>query len=350
VSLPIGPALRQVFGETLAGLADGDPRLLLLDGDVGSSTGGAIFEAAHPDQYLQTGIAEQNMLGMAAGLATVGFRPYVSTFACFAVARALDSIRVLIAQPELDVKIIGGYAGLLTGMTGKTHQMLDDLAIMRTLPHMIVLAPADQNEARQAIHAIAATSGPAYMQITREQSGVLFGSDYHFRIGAAVLVQEGSDVTLISTGVQTTRVYDAAQLLAGRGITARVLHVPTVKPIDEAAIVAAAQATGFVVTIEEQSVLGGLGGAVTEVLSERHPVPVARLGMLDCYGESGPNEQLLEKYRLSAATVAQDVEALLWRSADRQRNVGTAAGGEEAPFGAARRPLRASNQTRVVRR
>jgi transketolase len=311
VALAAGPALRQVFGETVAELAREDPRILLLDGDLGSSTGGYIFEAAHPSRYIQSGIAEQNMLAMAAGLATVGYQPYISTFSCFAVARALDSIRVLIAQPALDVKIMGGYAGLLTGMTGKTHQMLDDVAIMRTLPNMTVLAPADQTEAKQAIRAIAGISGPAYMQITREPSDVLFGAGYRFQLGRAVTVHDGSDVTLISTGVQTTRTYQAAEILAGRGIGAAVLHVPTIKPLDEAAVVAAAQASGLVITVEEQSVLGGLGGAVAEVLSDRFPVPVKRLGIRDRYGESGPNEQLLDKYRLSAARVAEDVEDLL---------------------------------------
>jgi transketolase len=311
VALAAGPALRQVFGETVAELAGEDPRILLLDGDLGSSTGGSIFEAAHPARYIQAGIAEQNMLGMAAGLATVGYQPYISTFSCFAVARALDSIRVLIAQPALDVKIMGGYAGLLTGMTGKTHQMFDDVAIMRTLPHMMVLAPADETEARQAIRAIAGVAGPAYMQITREPSDVLFGTDYRFQLGRAVTVHEGSDVAIISTGVQTTRAYQAAEILAGRGIGAAVLHVPTIKPLDEAAVIAAAQSSGLVITVEEQSVLGGLGGAVAEVLSDRCPVPVKRLGIRDRFGESGPNEQLLDKYRLSAARVAEDVEDLL---------------------------------------
>jgi transketolase len=309
--LPIGAALRQVFGETMAELAAEDSRILLLDGDVGSSTGGAIFEDAHPGQYIQAGIAEQNMLAMAAGLATVGLRPFVSTFSCFAVARALDSIRVLVAQPALDVKIMGGYAGLLTGMTGKTHQMFDDIAIMRTLPHMTVVAPADETEARLAIRAVAAIAGPVYMQITREPSPVLFDAGYRFQLGRAVTVRDGADTTLISTGVQTTRVFEAAEILAERGLDAQVLHVPTIKPLDGDAIVAAARSTGQVITIEEQSVLGGLGGAVAEVLSERYPVPVRRLGIRDCFGESGPNDQLLDKYRLSAARVAEDVEALL---------------------------------------
>jgi transketolase len=311
MSLRAGGALRQAFGETLAEMARQDPRILVLDGDVGSSTGAGIFEEAHPARYLQAGIAEQNMVAMAAGLATLGYQPYVSTFSCFAVARALDSIRVLISQPAMDVKIMGGYSGLLTGMTGKTHQMFNDIAIMRTLPNMAVIAPADENEARQAIRAIAGVAGPAYMQITREPSPLLFGTDYQFHLGRAVSVHEGTEAALISTGVQTTRVFQAAEKLARRGISVQVLHVPTIKPLDADAVVAAAQATGFVITIEEQSVLGGLGGAVAEILSDRFPVPVKRLGIGDCFGESGPNDQLLEKYRLSAARVAQDVETLL---------------------------------------
>ena len=314
--LPAGAALRQVFGETLAELARHDPRILVLDGDVGSSTGAAIFETAHPQRYIQAGPAEQNMMAMAAGLATMGFQPYATTFTCFAVARALDSVRVLIAQPRLDVKIIGGYAGLLTGMTGKTHQMFDDIAIMRSLPYMLVVAPADETEARQAIAAVAGVPGPAYLQITREASPVLFGSDYTFRLGRAVTVRDGKDATLISTGVQTTRVYEAAEILSRRGIEVTVLHVPTIKPLDGDAVVAAAQASGYVITIEEQSVIGGLGGAVAELLGEKFPVPVKRLGIRDCFGESGPNDRLLDKYRLSAAMVAQDVEALLRQPSD----------------------------------
>ncbi len=311
MALPTGKALRTVFGETVAELDHDDPRILVLDGDVGSSTGAEIFEAAHPERFLQMGIAEQNMLGVAAGLATVGFVPIVSSFACFVVARALDSVRVLIAQPALNVKIMGGYTGLLTGMTGKTHQIFNDIAIMRTLANMTVLAPADEVEARQAIAAMISLDGPVYIQMTREPSPVLFDAGYRFEVGASVRVREGADVTLVSTGVQTARVYEAAEILAGRGIEATVLHVPTIKPIDEEGIVQAARASGFVVVVEDQTVLGGLGGAVSEVLSEHYPVFVKRLGVRDVYGESGPNDLLLEKYRLSAATVAEDVESLL---------------------------------------
>jgi transketolase len=309
--LPAGKALRTVFGETMAELARHDPRLIMLDGDVGSSTGAEIFETAHPGRYLQMGIAEQNMLGVAAGLATTGLTPIVTGFACFVVGRAFDSIRVLIAQPGLNVKIVGGYAGLLTGMTGKTHQIFNDVAIMRTLPHMSILAPADEVEAEQAIRALVAADGPCYLQVTREPSPVLFGSGYQFQLGKGVSLRQGSNVTLVSTGVQTTRVFEAAELLAQRGVEATVLHLPTIKPLDEQSLVDAALTSEFVVVVEEQSVLGGLGGAVAEVLASRCPMTVKRVGLRDVYGESGPNDALLEKYRLSASAVAADVERLL---------------------------------------
>lgn len=343
MTLREGAALRQTFGETLVELARQDPAIVLLDGDVGSSTGAAIFEQAHPERYLQAGVAEQNMVAMAAGLATVGFRPFVSTFACFAVARALDSVRVLVAQPQLPVRIAGGYAGLLTGMTGKTHQMFDDIAVMRSLPHMVVVAPADETEARQALRAVAALPGPSYLQITREPSPVLFGADYRFEIGRAVEVRAGTDAALISTGVQTTRVFQAAEILAGRGIDAAVLHVPTIKPLDEAAIVVAARACGLVITIEEQSVIGGLGGAVAEVLGEQCPVPVRRLGIRDCFGESGPNDQLLDKYRLSAERVAQDVAALIAEPAP-----ATSTATRDSDGGAREQPTGSKHRTSVL--
>lgn len=306
-----GKPLRAVFGETLTALANNDPRIVLLDGDVGSSTGAATFEEAHPDRFFQMGIAEENMLAAAAGFATEGFIPAISGFACFVVGRAFDSIRVVIAQPRLNVKIFGGYAGLITGKTGKTHQIFNDVALMRTLANMTVIAPADDVEAPQAIRAMMEMDGPVYMQITRETSPVLFPDTYRFELGRSVTVREGSDVTLVSTGPETTRVYEAAEILARQGIEALVVHVPTIKPIDVNGLVQAAAATGLVVVVEEQSVLGGLGGAVAEVLSEHYPVPVKRLGIQDIYGESGPNDLLLDKYRLSAKMVAEDVQKIL---------------------------------------
>jgi len=311
MTLANGKALRVAFGETVTELGRTDPRIVVLDGDLGSSTRADIFENAHPDRFFQMGIAEQNELGVAAGMATVGLVPFVSTFACFAVARALDSIRVLIAQPRLNVKIAGGYAGLLAGMTGKTHLIFDDLAIMRAMANMVVVAPADEVEARLAIIAAAAYEGPVYLRLTREASPVLFDDSYRFELGRATMVRPGGDVTVIGTGTQTVRAFQAAELLAAEGIDVHLLHVPTLKPIDEEAIVAAARATGLVVTTEEHTIIGGLGGAVAEVLGERFPVPLKRHGLADTFGESGPDQALLEKYGLSITKTADAIRAFV---------------------------------------
>ncbi len=311
MTLPMGRAMREVFGETLAAIADEDPRVFVLDGDVGSSTRADIFEKAHPDRYLQMGIAEQNMVGTAAGLATMGLVPFVTTFVAFAIVRPLDQVRVLVAQPRLNVKITPGYAGLFTGRTGMSHIIVDDLTIVRAMPNMVAVAPADDIEAAGALRWAARYEGPCYVRLVRDATQRLFDASYEFVFGSAVVVREGRDVTLISTGAQTPRVVDAAELLAGRGIEAHVLHVPTVKPIDEAAIVAAAERTGVVVSVEEHTIYGGLGGAVAEVLSERRPTRLHRIGLRDVYPESGPNEALLEIYGLSAARVADEVESFL---------------------------------------
>ena len=304
MTVEMSEALRVTFGRTVAEMAETDPRIVVVDGDLGSSTRADIFEEAHPGRFYQMGVAEQNMLGVAAGMATLGLVPFVSTFACFAVARALDPIRVLIAQPKLGVKITGGYAGLLAGMTGKTHLMFDDVSIMRAMPNMTVLAPVDDVEAAQALHAIVDKDGPAYIRLTRQAAPRLFDEDYQFDLNKAVVVRAGSDVTLISSGVQTVRVHQAAEILAGEGIDAHVLHVPTIKPMDVAGVVAAAELTGFVITIEEHTIVGGLGGAVAELLAEHSPTPMRRHGIMDIYGESGPDDALLEKYRLSSGQVA----------------------------------------------
>jgi len=307
MTLSMGQPLRVAFGETVAELGKENERIVVLDGDLGSSTRADIFEAAHPDRFYQMGIAEQNLLGSAAGMATVGLIPFVSTFACFAVARALDSVRVLIAQPELNVKITGGYAGLLAGMTGKTHLIFDDVAIMRAMGHMVVIAPADEVEARQAIRVMAEHEGPMYVRLTRPATPILFEDDYRFELGKTTVVREGSDLTVFSTGVQTTRVFEAAEVLAEEGIDIHLVHVPTIKPLNVAGIVSAAEKTGLAVTVEEHTIVGGLGGAVAETLSEHHPVRMKRLGLPDSFGESGPNDQLLEKYGLSVEMTARGI-------------------------------------------
>ncbi len=311
MTLPMGRPMREIFGETVAEIANDDPRIVMLDGDVGSSTRADIFEKAHPDRYLQMGIAEQNMLGVAAGMATMGLIPFISTFVSFAVVRPLDQIRVLIAQPGLNVKITPGYAGLFTGQTGMSHIIVDDMSIMRAMPGMVTVSPADDVEAAQALRWAASYEGPCYVRLVRDATQRLFDDTYRFELGKAVLVREGRDVTLISTGSQTPRVVDAAEILAADGIDAHVLHVPTLKPIDVAAIVAAAERTGRVMTVEEHSVIGGLGGAVAEVLSEHRPTLVQRIGLQDVYVESGTNEDLLDIYGLSAARVAEQVRALI---------------------------------------
>ena len=314
MTLPMGRAMREVFGETVAALAAEDPRIVMLDGDVGSSTRADIFEKAHPDRYLQMGIAEQNMMGVAAGLSTMGLIPFVSTFVSFAVVRPLDQIRVLIAQTGANVKITPGYAGMFTGQTGMSHIIVDDLAIMRAMPGMVTVAPADDVEADLALRWAASYRGPCYVRIVRDATQRLFDTSYRFELGKAVVVREGRDVTLMATGTQTPRVVDAAELLAARGVDAHVLHVPTLKPLDDDAIVAAANRTGRVITVEEHTVLGGLGGAVAEVLGERRPTQLNRIGLQDTYVQSGPNDELLDIYGLSAARVADQVLAILGRA------------------------------------
>lgn len=304
-------AQRVAFGETLVELADRYPDLLVLDGDLANSTRADILHAARPDRFLEMGIAEQNLIGVAAGLATLGFVPWVSSFAAFITSRDLDQIRVVVAQPNLSVKLAGGYSGILTGATGKTHQCVEDIAVFRAMPHMMVVAPCDGIEVRLAMAALMERPGPAYMRLTRDPSPVITEPDEPFVIGRARVLRTGSDVTIISTGVQTVRSLEAADLLAADGISAHVLHVPTLKPLDEDAIVEAAARTGAVVTAEDHSIIGGLGGAVAETLSERRPTIMRRVGLRDRFGESGRNDALLEKYGLTARHVADTARALL---------------------------------------
>jgi transketolase len=304
-------AQRVAFGETLVELADHYPDLLLLDGDLANSTRADILNNARPDRFLEMGIAEQNMAGVAAGLATVGFVPWISSFAAFIASRDLDQIRVVVAQPGLNVKFAGGYSGILTGSTGKTHQEVEDLAIFRAMPHMTVIAPADANEVRSAMWALMEHKGPAYLRLTRDPGPVIRPRDEAFSIGKAHVLRDGTDVSLISTGAQTVRVLEASEILAQSGVSALVLHIPTLKPLDADAIVRAAHRTDRVVTAEDGSILGGLGGAVAETLCERRPTLMRRVGLRDIFGESGPNDALLEKYGLTPQHVAQAALDLL---------------------------------------
>lgn len=292
-------ALREVWGQTLCELTDAGANTVVLDGDLANSTRADIFADCYPDRFFEMGIAEQNMAGVAAGLATIGYTPWLSSFAAFLTSRDLDQIRVVIAQPGLDVKICGGYSGILTGKTGKTHQSVEDIATFRALPGIDVITPADGQELRSAMRAIAVSGRPTYLRLTRDSTPVIFPESYEFEIGKAVLLRDGGDLGIVSTGVQTVRALDAAERLAKQGIEASLLHVPTVKPLDIDAIVQIAERTNLVLTAEDHSIIGGLGGAVAEVLGEHRPTRLKRVGIEDRFGESGPNDALLEKYGLS---------------------------------------------------
>ncbi len=305
--------MRDAWGAELVSLGSRYPNLVVLDGDLANSTKADLFAAAHPDRFFEMGIAEQNMLGVAAGMATAGYVPWISTFAAFLAKRALDQIRVVIAQPHLDVKLCGSYSGILTSKTGRTHQAVEDLAVFRAMPGVVTIAPADVVELRSAMAVMMENPGPTYLRLTRDPSPVIMPAGYQFQIGRGVTLRDGTDIGLIGTGVQTVRVLAAAELLGANGISASVLHLPTLKPLDVAAIVALADRTGGIVTAEDHSVIGGLGSAVAETLSEQRPTPLQRVGIRDVYGESGPNDALLEKYGLTAKHIASAATELLAR-------------------------------------
>jgi len=303
--------MRVAWGDTLLEMTKTHPNLMVLDGDLASSTMAQTVAYNAPEFYLNMGIAEQNMAGVAAGMATVGLVPWLSTFACFMTSRILDQVRITIAQPNLSVKLAGHYSGILAGKTGKTHIDVADLAVMRAYPNMVVVAPADGVECRLATLDLTDRPGPAYLRLYRENSPVIFGKDYRFEFGKAVTLREGTDLTIIGTGVQSVRALEACDLLAAEGVSAHLLHVHTLKPIDGDAIAAAARKTGRVLTTEEHNIFGGLGGAVAEVLCQRAPVPMRIHGLQDCYLESGPNDALLQKYGLTPRHVADAAKALL---------------------------------------
>jgi transketolase len=304
-------AQREVWGQTLVELGAKYPELLVLDGDLANSTRAELFEAAYPERFLQMGIAEQNMMGVAAGLAGVGFVPWLSSFAVFLTSRTLDQLRMVVAQPNMNVKLGAGYAGIMTSKTGKTHQEVEDVAVMRALPHMKVIAPADGPELKKAMYAMMEDTSPTYLRLTRDATPVIFDDSHDFRIGKVYVVREGADITIMSYGPQTVRALEAAELLAGEGISAHVVHVPTLKPLDEDAIVEAADRTNLVLTTEDHNRIGGLGGAVAEVLSQRRPTRMRIHGWNDTYGESGDNDALLDKYGLSTAHIARHAKELL---------------------------------------
>jgi len=299
---------REVFGETLAEMAHERDDIVVLDGDLANSTRADIVAERAPHAFIEAGIAEQNLFGVAAGLATMGLTPYISTFACFAVARALDQIRVTIAQPHLGVKFMGGYSGILTGSTGKTHQMVDDLAIMRAMPGMTVLAPADDIEAEAMLRAAADLAGPVYLRLARDPVRRVFDRAIWPGTGPRVVRTGDGRIRLVSTGTQTSRTLEAAELLAADGLSVDLVHVPVLKPLDGEALLAALAGAELVVTVEEHTIIGGLGGAVAEILAEQAGGPrLRRIGLQDVFGESGPNAALLDHFGLSATRVAAQV-------------------------------------------
>ena len=308
--------MREAWADTLVELAAGNPDVLVLDGDLASSTRADRFAAAHPDQFLQMGIAEQNMVGVAAGLASLGYVPWLSSFAVFLTHRSLDQVRLVVAQTGANVKIGAAYTGLLTGFTGKTHQDVEDLAIMRAMPGMTVLAPVDVAECAAMVRWATAMHGPVYLRLARDAGPDVFASDHEFQPGAAIRLREGADLLLVSTGTQTARTLAALELLAVRGVAAGLLHVPSITPVDRAAVAAAAADVDLVVTVEEHSVHGGLGGLVAEILGELAPRRLVRIGIEDTWGESASNAFLLERHALSAERVAERVLDELSRPRD----------------------------------
>jgi len=305
-------AMRDVWGEKLVELGQSDPRTVVLDGDLANSTKVDKFAKAYPERFFQMGIAEQNLVGAAAGLASVGYVPWTSSFTVFFTHRAVDPIRMLVAQSHANVKIVGSYSGLLIGAVGKTHLDVQDLAIMRAMPDMTVLSPADGNELLAMMDWAQAYEGPVYLRIVRDAVPDVFPSDHAFVPGAVHRVRDGSDVALVSTGPQTGRALAAADQLASSGIEARVVHVGCLKPLDEDALRAELDGYDLVVTAEEHSVLGGLGGLVAEVLTAAGPAPrVERLGIKDSWGESAGNDFMLTKHGLSAELVAGRVAEIL---------------------------------------
>lgn len=299
--------LRDVWADTLVALAKDDPRIVVLDGDLANSTKADKFAAAHPDRFFEMGIAEQNMVGVAVGMAALGFAPWLSSFTVFFTHRAVDPIRMLVAQTNANVKIGAAYSGLMTGFTGKTHQDVEDLAIMRAMPQMTVLAPADQYECAAMIKWASDYNGPVYLRLTRDGSADVFGSEYQFAIGEVRWLRSGRHALLVSTGPQSVRCLEAANELAKQQIEVGVLHVPSIKPLNVAALLEACSAYDLIFTVEEHSIFGGLGGLVAEILSENSPRRVIRYGIEDKWGESAPNDFLLDKYGLSALQVSQRI-------------------------------------------
>lgn len=306
-------ATRDAYGKALVELGRENPDVVVLDADLAKSTKTIEFARHFPERFFDMGIAEQNMVGTAAGLAAAGKIPFCSTFAIFATGRAFEIIRNSVAYSRLNVKIAASHAGITVGEDGGSHQSVEDIALMRSLPNMTVFVPADAVETRAAVRAAAQIRGPVYIRLGRPGVPVLHGDDFHFEPGRAVIMREGNDATIIATGIMVATALEAAGLLEQEGIGVRVINMHTIKPLDEETVIAAARETGVIVTAEEHSIIGGLGGAVAETVCTHHPVPVYRLGIPDVFGESGKPGELLEKYGLTAAHLAARVREAVKR-------------------------------------
>lgn len=301
---------RKGFGRGLLKAGQQNPNVVAACADLTDSTQMSLFRDAFPTRFIEIGVAEQNLVTVGAGLAAVGKIPFVSSYAAFSPGRNWEQIRTTICLNDRPVKIIGSHAGLYTGKDGATHQMLEDLALMRVLPNMVVLAPGDSIEAEKATLAMAADKRPNYMRVAREATPIITTDKTPFEIGKAYVFREGRDFSLIATGTMTAQALLAAELLAKDGIEAEVVHVPTIKPLDDKTILASVSKTGRAVTVEEAQIAGGLGGAVAELLSQELPRPLKRLGMVDHFGESGDPEDLLEHFGLNAKHIRLQVHVL----------------------------------------
>ena len=306
-------ATRDAYGKALVKIGASNPDVVVLDADLSKSTKTADFQSAYPERFFNLGIAEQNLMGVAAGFAAAGKIPFASTFAVFAIGRAYDQIRNTIAYPMLNVKIAATHAGLTVGEDGGSHQMIEDLALTRAIPGMTVIVPADATETEQAIIKAVEYQGPVYIRLGRPAVPVIFDDSYQFEIGKSVIVREGSDLTIFATGIMVSEALLAADELAKEGIMAEVINISTIKPIDSEGIAASIKKTGCCLSCEEHNILGGLGGAIAEVLAETCPAPMERVGVDDVFGRSGSPDELMEVYGLKKKDIIGKAKKVLQR-------------------------------------
>lgn len=305
-------ATRDSYGNALVELGKEHENLVVLDADLAAATKTGVFKNAFPERHIDCGIAEANMAGIAAGMSTAGFVPFMSSFAMFAAGRAFEQVRNAICYPKLNVKIGATHAGISVGEDGATHQCNEDIALMRAIPGMVVINPADDVEARAAVKAAYEYQGPCYLRFGRLAVPVINDeATYKFEIGKGVELKPGKDLTIIATGLPVSESLKAAQMLAEDGIDAQVINIHTIKPLDEAIVLEAAKTTGRIFTVEEHSIIGGLGSAVAELVAEKQPVKVTRIGVKDTFGESGPAKELLKKYELDAEGIYKQIKAAL---------------------------------------